>query len=199
MFFIQSSMEDYKTRQHPKINGMRTTRNSKDAENEQRARYVLSQHFRTNVNFFSKDSHCKIDFSAVNCSGETVALFEFKKRGNNHNDYRYRKGYWIPFGKLNELVRYGIHERKKQGKSYILDLFYCWGFDDVFLYINVQKAQVWQFDLVEGGLGYSVKEKKDNGRELVYLVPTNHPMIKQVSPIGLDLPWRYGRQMHPWT
>ena len=198
MFFIQSSMEDYKKRQHPKINGIRTTRNAIDAENEQRARYILSQHFKTNIMVFSQDSHCKIDFSAVNCMGETVALFEFKKRGNNHNDYRYKKGYWVPLSKLNELVHYGIHERKKQQKAYIEELYYCWGFDDAFLYINVQKAKVWLCDLIEGGLGYTVKEKKNNGKELVHLVPTNHPMIQRICPIGLDLPWRYGRPMHPW-
>lgn len=199
MFFIKSSMEDYKNRQHPKINGIRTTRNSKDAENEQRARYVLSQHFKMNVCVFSQDTHCKIDFSAINCHGEIAALFEFKKRGNNHDDYRYRKGYWVPLGKLNELVKYGIYERKKQNKPYILNLFYCWGFDDAFLYINVHEAKVWLFDLVEGGLGYSVKEKKDNGKELVHLVPIDHPMIQKISPVGLDLPWRYGCEMHPWV
>lgn len=198
MFFLHSSMEDYKNRTHPKVNGVRTTRNKNDAENEQRARYILSQHFNTNIQVFSNDSHCKIDFCALNAEGETTALFEFKKRGNNHDDYRYRSGYWVPLGKLNELVRYGFYERQKQQKPYIENLFYCWGFNDAFLYINVQAARVWLCDLVDGGLGYKVKEKKDNGKELVYLVPRNHPMINNISPIGLDLPWRYDHSYYPW-
>lgn len=198
MFFIHSSMEDYRNRSHPKVNGMRTTRNSIDAENEQRARYILSQHFNTKIKVFSKDSHCKIDFCAVDSNGEIIALFEFKKRGNNHDDPRYKRGYWVPLGKLDELVRYGIHERKKEGKPYILNLFYCWGFNDAFLYINVQEARVWCFDLIEGGLGYKVKEKKNDGKELVHLVPTNHRLIQRISPEGIHLPWLYGDQIHPW-
>lgn len=191
-------MEDYRNRSHPKINGMRTTRNTIDAENEQRAKYILSQHFNAKIQVFSKDSHCKIDFCALDSSGEIIALFEFKKRGNNHDDPRYKRGYWVPLGKLDELVRYGIHERKKEGKPYILNLFYCWGFNDAFLYINVQEARVWHFDLIEGGLGYKVKEKKNDGRELVHLVPINHHLIQRISPEGIYLPWLYGDQMHPW-
>ena len=198
MFFLESQMDDYKNRSHPKINGMRTTRNLQDAENEQRAKHLLAQHFKHTIKTFSSDKHCKIDFEAVDTNGETVALFEFKKRGGQHTDWQYKKGYWVPFEKLNELVRYGIHDRKAEGKPYVDNLLYCWGFNDAFLYINIQKAKVWLCDLTEGGLGYKVKEKKNNGREMVYNVPRDHPMIKQISPVGLDLPWRYGHPFWPW-
>jgi len=197
-FFLASSMDDYKNRQHPKINGVRTTRNKNDAENEERAKYILSQHFDLKIKVFSDDSHCKIDFAGIDKNGETVALFEFKKRGNNHNDYRYKRGYWVPCKKFDELVRYGIHERKAKNQPYILNLFYCWGFNDAFLYINTQTVRVWLMDVVEGGLGYHVKEKLNGGKENVYLVPLNNRHIKSISPVALKMPWLHGDTFYPW-
>lgn len=198
MFFLPSSMEDYKKRQHLKIDGKLTTRDANDAENEARAKHVLSQHFRSSVTTFSDDTHCKIDFCIKDQAGDLVALFEFKKRGNNHNDYCYKSGYWIPIKKLNELVRYGVHERRQSGKPCILNLFYCWGFNDAFLYINIHEAKAWLFDIVDGGLSYYVKEKQNGGREEFYLVPRDNKFIKKISHVGIDMPWRYGHKFYPW-
>lgn len=190
-FFIPTEMEDYRQRSHPLINGKRTTRNQIDSENEKRAMYLLAQEFRTKVEVFSNDPHCKIDFAAKLPDGTITALFEFKKRGGNHDSYKYKSGWWVPCEKLDALVHYGIHERKEQGLPYIKDLFYCWGFNDSFFYINVQEAKVWLCDCVVGGLGYSVKEKKDNGKELVYLVKRNNPFIREIKAGTVDMPWRY--------
>lgn len=190
-FFVPTQMSDYKNRNHPLVNGKRTTRNEVDAENEKRAIYLLSQEFRTKIEVFSDDPHCKIDFAAKSVNGEITALFEFKKRGGNHDDYQYKRGWWIPCEKLDALVYYGIHFQAENRKPLITNLFYCWGFNDSFYYINIQEAQIWLCDIENGGLGYSVKEKKGNGKELVYLVPRNNPHIKQIKAGTVDMPWRY--------
>ena len=198
-FFISSSMSDYKNRQHPYVKGRRTTRNETDAENERRAMHILSKHFNLKIVVFSPDSHCKVDFAALNDQGEIVSLFEFKKRGNNHKDYCYKSGYWLPCKKYDELVRYGIQERKAKNKPCIFNLFYCWGFNDAFLYLNVCEAQVWLMKEIEGGLGYHVKEKLNGGKELVYLVPQDNPFIKSIKPETVLIPWKNEDDRYPWT
>jgi len=191
-------MNDYKNRQHPYVNGRRTTRNEKDAENEKRAMFFLSQHFNLKIAVFSSDSHCRIDFAGLNDKGEIVSLFEFKKRAGNHTDYCYKNGYWLPCKKYDELIRYGIVERKSNGKPIIANLIYCWGFNDAFLYLNICEAQVWLMKEVEGGLNYHVKEKLNGGRELVYLVPQNNSFIKSIKPESILLPWTGDNSRHPW-
>lgn len=173
------------------INGKLTTRNAIDAENENRAQYILSQEFRSRIDVFSEDEHCKIDFCARDLNGEITALFEFKKRGGNHDDPQYKRGWWIPVDKVDSLVRYGIYDRKDQGKPYLTNLFYCWGFNDSFFYVNIQEARVWCCDCMMGGLGYRVSGKRGGGREPVYVVPRNHPAIREIKPGTVDMPWRY--------
>jgi len=190
-FFIPTEMHEYKSRNHPLVNGRRTTKNEIDAENERRAIYLLSQEFRTKIDVFSNDSHCKIDFAAKSPSGQITALFEFKKRGGNHDDKQYKRGWWVPCEKLDALIHYGIHVPSKLGQPLITDLFYCWGFNDGFYYINIQEARVWLNEVENGGLGYCVKEKKNNGREMVYLVQRNNPYIKEIKAGTVDMPWRY--------
>jgi len=190
-FFLSTEMIDYQTRNHPLVNGKRTTKTQIDAENERRAMYLLSQEFRSKIEVYSDDPHCKIDFAAKSPNGEITALFEFKKRGGKHNDPQYRRGWWVPCEKLDALVYYGIHLRKQQNKSLITDLYYCWGFNDGFYYINIQESKVWLCDYEIGGLGYSVKEKKNNGKEAVYLVPRNNPFICEIRAGSVDTPWRY--------
>jgi len=199
MFFLSTQMSDYKNRVHEKQNGRVTSRSRIDAENEQRARYILSQHFRCNVDVFSSDSHCLIDFEAKSPTGETLALFEFKKRGGNHDDWQYKRGYWLPLIKLDGLVKHGIHERKEKGLPYVTNLIYCWGFNDVMLYINVQKEKIWHLPIVTQGTNYKLNHRSDGGQEPFHLIPCNHPGIKAIQPHGFDMPWRYAEEFHPWV
>jgi hypothetical protein len=53
-------------------------------------------------------------------------------------------------------------------------------------------------DVVEGGLGYHVKEKLNGGKENFYLVPPNNRHIKSINPVGITMPWLYGDTFYPW-
>jgi len=200
MIFLKTALDDYKQRKHGKHEGKTLSASQVDQENEHRACYVLSQHFRCTVRKFNPDDKfCKIDFVGSRNNDEPLAFFEFKKRGGNHDDYIYKRGFWLPETKLNGLVRYGIHERKEQDLPYIENLFYCWGFNDGLFYVNVLKARVWLLETIKTGTNYHLDHKGDKQKEWMFLIHPSNPHVHQIDHNMMDLPWRYGDAKYPWV
>ena len=199
MIFLRTALDDYKQRKHSQHDGKTLSMSGIDQENEHRACYALSQHFRCNVRKFkADDKFCKIDFVGSRVNDEPLAFFEFKKRGGNHNDSIYKGGLWLPETKLNGLIHYGIHERKKQDLPCIENLFYCWGFNDGLFYINVLKARVWLLEAMKTGTNYRLEHKGQNQHEWMFLVPQSNPHLYRVNHNNIDMPWRYGDDKYPW-